>query len=171
MSNKASHTGIRNEQLFCFHCGTSQAIPYPMPVQFAADFFKLFDNHHTDCTKTWVEPANEVNNKTEQENAKWWLLHGERGVSSETMFKYLSDSVAHYPRYEGTPCDPDDFRRCHLLLEAVPQFRGKLDRMRPVGPVWVKLVENWDELTRLLKEQMETRKPNGMYELMESLGC
>ena len=169
-TKKQSHTGFRNGDLFCFHCGTSQKMP-PMPIQLASDFFKSFDKLHRNCQKTWQEPVNEPNGKTETENANWWAVHGEHGVSSKTMFRYLCDNVIVPLQYESHPHDPDDFRRCYLLLKAVPQFRSKLGRMKNVSPTWSRLVDNWDKLTEMLEEQMQTKKPNGMYEFMQKLGC
>ncbi|RIV20373.1 hypothetical protein DYU11_20190 [Fibrisoma montanum] len=170
---KTEHTGFRNGALFCFHCGVSQPMPLPMPVTLASDFMKSFAKLHRSCKKTWTEPVNATpSERTEKQNAMWWLANGERGVSSETIFKYLSDDVSiERSRWESHPLDPSDFRRCHLLLEAVPQFRAKLDRMRAVSPVWARLVDHWGKLTDMLLEQMVTRKDNGMYDFMKSLGC
>jgi hypothetical protein len=41
--------------------------------------------------------------------------------------------------------------------------------LKPASKTWENLVENWDKLTEMLKEQMQTKKPNGMYEFMKQL--
>jgi hypothetical protein len=74
-----------------------------------------------------------------------------------------------FPKYP--PADPDDFRRCYLLIKAVPQWKERLVELKSLSETWSKLVDNWDKLTEMLEEQMRTRKANGMYELMNSLGC
>ena len=166
---KESHTGFRNGKLFCFNCGTFQDF-VTMPVFMATDFLKSFEKHHKNCQKTWIEPVNETNGKTEYENENWWMIHGEQGISSKTMFNHLSDRNRVQISYnECHPLDPDDFRRCYLLLKAVPQFKAKLDRLKPLSEVWANLIENWDRLTEMLEEQMATKKENGMYEFMKTL--
>lgn len=172
MATKKEHTGFRNGQLFCFNCGQSYDMKLPQPVNMAAAMMKQFSKDHKNCPKTWEEPKPETDGKTEYENAQWWLQNGERGISSETMFTHLSGTHnLRAGRGECHPSDPDDFRRCHLLLEAVPQWRDKLHKMKNASTVWTNLVDNWDKLTEMLLEQMKTRKDNGMYDLMKSLGC
>jgi len=171
-----SKTGFRNGDLFCFNCGTSQKMPLPMPVQLATDFMKSFEKLHKDCEKTWTEPKNETSEKSEIENALWWLKNGEQGISSKTMFKYLSDdNIPLNINSESHPLDPDDFKRCYKLLKAVPQFKVKLGRMRNISTTWANLVDNWDKLTEMYEENVRTEWKNykkiGMYEFMKSLGC
>lgn len=165
-----SHIGIRNESFFCYHCGGSQKIPFPISIDLLTEWMKGFKKVHKNCIKTWTEPINDVDGKTEYENCNWWINHGEHGISSMTMFNHLSDHIKIDCPRENIPCDPDDFRRCHLLLEAVPQFRTKLHRLKEI-PMWSNLVQNWDILTAMLEEQILTGKSNGMYEFMKSLGC
>lgn len=160
-------TGFRNGDIFCFNCGTPQVIPLPMPVTLATSLMDAFGKLHRDCESTWVEPENDTSEKSEQENAIWWLANGEQGISSETMFKYLSDKIPlKIKHFEDTPNDPSDFKRCSLLLKNVPQFKAKLDRMSAVSDVWAKLVEQWD----LLETMLEKNDPS-MYEFMKKLGC
>jgi hypothetical protein len=171
MAKKQSHTGFRNEALFCFHCGGSQKLPLPMHAALAAEWMLGFDKVHKNCAKIWVEPVNEVIDKTEEQNINWWLLNGEQGVSSKTMMKYLGFGGQWDINSERHPSDPDDFRRCYLLLKAVPQFKSKLHVMSSVSETWKNLVDHWDKLTEMLEEQMQTKKANGMYEFMKSLKC
>src|SRR5690348_9121224 len=116
-TKKECHTGFRNGDLFCFHCGESQVMPLPMPVELATDFMKSFDKHHKDCEKTWSEPVATPEGKGENANAMWWVRNGEHGTSSKTMFKYLSGSNMMHIERDSHPIDPDDFRRCYLLLK------------------------------------------------------
>ncbi len=75
-----------------------------------------------------------------------WLAGGERGVSSNTIFEHLTGISAVGKWGGGYPRDPDDFRRCRLLLERVPELVPLLPRMAEVSPVWAALVARWDEL-------------------------
>ena len=175
MSTKKTkgNTGFRNGDLFCFNCGGSFKMNLPQPVTVASSQMKSFAKLHENCKKTWVEPVVDTKGKTEKENADWWLIHGEHGISSKTMFKYLDGrDIAEYERH---PCDPDDFSRCYKLLEAVPQWKSQLHKLKRISPVWAKLVDNWDKLTEMyeqnVRENWKNAKKVGMYEFMESLGC
>jgi hypothetical protein len=75
-----------------------------------------------------------------------WLLKGERGLSSNAM-------VAHIMGMGGTadhPYDPDDLRRCRLLVEQVPVIKICLPSMASCSPVWARIVAHWDELCSLM---------------------
>lgn len=132
-----------------------------------------FTKEHLHCPKTWTEPTNEgPESKPIEENERWWLMHGEHGLSSKAMFNHLTRATyTNLSNSEIHPCDPSDFRRCYLLLKAVPQYKPRLKELKALSPVWSNLVDNWEKLTELLEEQMETKKDNGMYDLMKTLGC
>jgi hypothetical protein len=87
-----------------------------------------------------------------------WLLNGERGLSSNAM-------VAHIMGMGGTadhPYDPDDLRRCRLLVEQVPLIAGCLPSMASCSPVWANIISHWDELCSLMDvEAPEWRQGNG----------
>lgn len=73
------------------------------------------------------------------------------------------------------PSDPADFRRCYKLLQAVPQWKARLNELKTISPVWEKLVDNWDKLTEMYeqneKEDWKNYEKIGMYEFMKSLGA
>ena len=107
-----------------------------------------------------------------------WLANGERGVSSNTMVTILAgvDALGTWSQYH--PLDPDDFRRCCLLLKAVPILRLKLEKMRGVSDEWATLVDHWEELETMLAEEcgswpVPRYAYNGapkVYDYMKSLG-
>lgn len=80
------------------------------------------------------------------ENAMKWLEYGERGSSSEAMFSRITGIVLDGEINTDHPLDGDDFRRCRLLLEAVPEFQSKLQLMKDVSTQWHSLVNSWEEL-------------------------
>lgn len=172
---KESHTGFRNGDLFCFNCGTAYKMNLPQPTRMAAAMMIQFGKDHANCPKTWVESVNEPEAKTEEQNADWWLKNGEQGISSKTMFFYLSGRKFKLVDYESTPSDPDDFKRCYLLIKAVPQFRDKLHLLKSVNQTWSNIVDNWGKLTEMYEENVRTAWKNykkiGMYEFMKSIGC
>jgi hypothetical protein len=170
MAKVKSNTGFRNGKLFCFNCGASYDMQLPQPVDMAAGIMKTFGKSHRDCKPVWEAPEPNMS-QSEKQRAKWWADHGERGMSSEAIYnmlaeKKISNNITH-------PSDPDDFRRCYLLLKAVPEWRIKMDAMREVSPVWNNLVDNWDKLTEMLETALNTKEKKApeMYELMKSIGC
>jgi len=168
-------TGIRNGKLFCFNCGASYDMQLPQPVDMAAAMMKQFSKSHKNCQKTWVEPVADSNGKSLEENKNWWLINGEHGISSKNMFAVLSDGYRQTDKRLSTPSDPDDFKRCSQLLEAVPQWKSELHKLKPVSQTWSNLVDNWGELEEMLIEARklwsEGKGAKRMYEFMKSLGC
>lgn len=87
------------------------------------------------------------------EAALQWLATGEQGNSSQVLFFQTTgisppdlsvDSVTDHPR------DVDDFRRCLLLMETVPEVRENLEIMCSVSPTWDRIVDAWSALTQHL---------------------
>lgn len=81
-----------------------------------------------------------------------WLRRGERGVSSEAIFSHLT-GVPIGARWMHPPSDPDDLRRCRLLLAQVPEFAARIGEMAGVSDQWARLVARWDELCALMDEE------------------
>lgn len=82
-----------------------------------------------------------------------WLRDGERGASSEAIFAHLTGvNIGQFGTFY-IPVDSGDFRRCRLLLEAVPAFAADFKRMSEVSPSWATLVSNWDELCASMDEE------------------
>jgi hypothetical protein len=166
---KSKHTIIRNENLFCTHCGGEKVLVYPISISDMTKEIETFNEVHGSCKLRWGQPFPD---KSLSVRAKedFWLKHGEHGSSSMTIFENLAQRAM--PKYhQNHPLDPDDFRRCYLLLNTIPEWKTRLPELKTLSPVWSKLVDNWDKLTEMLEEQMKTGKANGMYEFMQSLGC
>jgi hypothetical protein len=101
------------------------------------------------------------------QKANDWLKHGNRGVSSETILSVMEGiNVAQYFCH---PYDPSDFFRCCLLLEAVPEYRARLNEMAVVSKEWAILVEHWGELESLLETERNTVSALKTYEKMKRL--
>jgi len=164
-------TTIRNKNLFCLNCGGEFALQYPIPVDELSKKIKAFDILHKDCKPTWKEPEADQS-KSGHEKAIWWIQNGERGMSSDAMwycFMGVPQSTAH-------PYDPDDFKRCWKLLEAVPEWKNELHKLKTLSKVWINLVDNWDKLTDMYEKNCENNWENhkeiGMYEFMqECINC
>lgn len=84
--------------------------------------------------------------------ASEWLATGKRGLSSEAMFSHLLgvqlwDCERNRTAY---PHDPDDMRRCRLLIEAVPEVERRFKQMADLSPKWAALVAAWDEICEMM---------------------
>ncbi len=172
MAKNAEHITIRNQNLFCEHCGKEGNIPTPISIRVLGAYIEDFTELHKNCEKRWKQPMPSLALSIPA-RAQFWLDKGERGISSETMFSILAEEF-HPLRGIDTfchPLDPDDFRRCYLLLKMLPEWKNALYKMKSVSPVWEKLVDNWEKLEEMLEEMMKTNKDNGMYKFMKSLGC
>lgn len=169
MKKNTDHITFRNGFPFCENCGGTFKYELPISITMFSAISNSFIKEHKNCKKTWVEPTPEES-LTEKEQMQFWLDNGERGISSETIFSVLGAPIRGQNRFDH-PADPDDFKRCYKLLNTIPSWKNRLDEMKPISPVWNKLVDNWGKLTELLEEQLKTRKPNGMYEFMKGLGC
>lgn len=168
---KSDHIAMRNESLFCLNCGGKQVLPMPLAIPMFSAMAEAFTKMHEDCEKTWKQPEVDQSLSVIQK-LQWWLANGERGMSSDAMYARISKlGTRKHNVLTNHPIDPDDFRRCYLLLKTIPEWRGEMDKMRVVSDVWDKLVGNWDKLTEMLEEQMKTKTDNGMYKFMKELGC
>ncbi len=171
---KKEHTGFRNGDLFCFQCGDSHKLKLPIPAKELAELCITFTKRHAKCLKTWVEPTVDETQKlvSVKDKMKWWIDNGEHGTSSKTMYSVISGEPIMSRFDFSPPSDPDDFRRCYLLLKAVPEFKMMLFKMKPLSDVWGALVDNWDTLTGMLEKAMAgSGKSPEMYDLMKKLGC
>ncbi|MBN4061709.1 hypothetical protein JYU20_00745 [Bacteroidales bacterium AH-315-I05] len=168
--NKVEHTIFRNQELFCLNCRTDLALVFPLSINEFSKKIEEFNDLHKDCGPTRKQPEVDQSKITE-EKIQFWLTDGEIGISSKTMFETFCGETLHGGPHRGHPIDPDDFRRCYLLLETIPEWKKDLHKLKGLSPVWSKLVDNWDKLTEMLKEQLKTKEANGMYEFMKKLGC
>jgi hypothetical protein len=106
-------------------------------------------------------------------NLNEWIIKGEVGTSSKTIWAVLSGIETKERKldtFEGydIPHDPDDFRRCYLFIRNC-NLKTRLSEVIKIFPAWRPYIENWDKLEEMLIEQIKTQKPNGMYEFMQEL--
>lgn len=69
--------------------------------------------------------------------------YGAVGASSETMFNYFMGNDVPWPDH---PYDSGDFARCYGLLEAVPEWKERIDELSSLSPEWKSLVSEWQLL-------------------------
>lgn len=103
-----------------------------------------------------------------------WLARGEHnGISSKYMAGIMlgadQDTVSKW--LCPWPRDPADFGRCHHLIQCAPEIREHLHLMKRCGEVWSRLVDHWDEMTRLYEKEKNAGNGHELMNLMRSLGA
>lgn len=82
-----------------------------------------------------------------------WLASGQRGNSSETIFTHLTGVDANRGSRNSHPYDPDDLRRCRLLLEQCPELVPLFPKMADVSKAWAGLVPEWETICKTMDEE------------------
>jgi len=96
------------------------------------------------------------------EAAQHWLRSGERGTSSESMLAIALDFNGLIPAWHrSVPVDADDFRRCRLLVEAVPEVRPGFDKIAIASPTFGAILARWDELCQMQDQETPTWRERG----------
>lgn len=101
-------------------------------------------------------------------NVAIWLSGDDTGLSS----KFLAQLAIGNPLPEiNYPHDPSDFGRCHRFLERLEPADqdAVLTLASHRSEVWERLVECWDELTDLYKEEWPSGKAPKLYARMQEL--
>lgn len=101
-----------------------------------------------------------------QERAGWWRDRGEVGSSSLTIWGAITGG--HIPRGEVCwPLDPDDFRRCHLLLALIPEWHAELGKVTAKFPWFAPFEQRWPEFERLYAKEVATGLCPKLYNAMK----
>lgn len=101
-----------------------------------------------------------------------WFATGCVGSSSKFMATYLTIGEGD----KSYPHDPDDFNRCLLLLNAVPELRSHIHKLKKVSPQWEQLVDNWDALESCFLNEAglnwsKSGRASITYKAMKHMGC
>ena len=81
-----------------------------------------------------------------------WLGGRDVGISSTAIVCVMLGGRVGERRC--WPWDPEDLRRCVLLLRAVPHWRRRIGEMGRVSPEWRRLAMHWGELESLLVSEL-----------------
>ena len=97
-------------------------------------------------------PQNETTDR-----AMYWRNNGKVGLSSLTIWCHLMNAKhpeADKVEWSSHPFDVDDFSRCYLLLEAVPEWKEEIysSSLPNCSKTWELLIMRWSELTKLYEE-------------------
>jgi hypothetical protein len=84
-----------------------------------------------------------------------WIRGGDTGISSHTIAEILSGRSGLCGAWgRGAPHDAEDFGRCVRLLELIPGWRDRLSEVAEAEPAWAGLVDAWDEVEDLYREEL-----------------
>lgn len=100
-----------------------------------------------------------------------WLRSTDTGTSSLTIFAALSRGAHPVPLAGGpdVPYDPDDFGRCHRLLERFPAWRPRLIEVSRRHPAWAPFVREWARMTEVYERDLPSGGSAELYALMTEL--
>lgn len=85
--------------------------------------------------------------KTEQQRIIEWLCSGETGLSSKTMVCIHTGNEMDRGWGFHAPSDVADFRRCWLLVQAVPEVKNSFPLIAKLCPAFKGVIENWDKIS------------------------
>lgn len=103
---------------------------------------------------------------SELDRAQWWRERGEVGTSSLTIWCAFTGGVSPHREFRY-PLDPDDFRRCKLLLDLMPEWRRELQRVTARFAWFGPFVERWAEFEALYAEESPNKSCPKLYVLMQ----
>lgn len=158
----SKHIVMRGSNALCTHCGKLEEIKLPITPKEFEERRKQIEALHKDCTNTYIPPTAPMD-KDWNTRALWWIINGETGLSSKTIWSAMM-GVECQRQY--LPSDPDDFRRCYILLQVVQEWKPRLSELNKLGKGFENLSTNWDKLSDMLINTQGTE----MYHFMKELG-
>ncbi|HEJ7283080.1 TPA: hypothetical protein SMF87_004532 [Serratia marcescens] len=97
---------------------------------------------------------------TDRMGLRAWLDSDDIGSSSIFMAFTLATHEQRQRHFRGRgkpsnnyPRDPDDLGRCIRLIDAVPEFGGRIPEMADKGAHWMAVTTNWDRWCTLHARQ------------------
>lgn len=97
-----------------------------------------------------------------------WMNGTDTGTSSMLMATVLSGRNPGLMR-RSPPYDPADIGRCFRMLDEFPELKENLNKMRGISDIWDILMNHWDEMEVLYKEEHPTGEAPKLYKLMQDL--
>lgn len=107
-------------------------------------------------TLPWIEVPPEASALVQK--AAQWLATGEVGASSRFMCATIAGLGQDRSDRAPHPLDTADLGRCLGFLQAVPEARSGLGKMKSASPQWKALVERWEELESAMIEGDDRKK-------------
>lgn len=119
------------------------------------------------------------------ERAHKWIVSGDTGISSVTIWACMMGIEQIYLGRCDTPSDPSDFGRCYRLFKLIPEWEERIEELRKykigvhisVGlpderhnhDKWGSFVDHYPQMKKWYEEEYESGKCEGLYNLMKAL--
>jgi len=105
-------------------------------------------------------------------NLDEWIINGETGVSSKTMWACLKN-IKINKDFGSIPYDADDFSRCYKFIKECNLTFPELYIISEKLPYWKPFIENWQVLVDMYESNVKSNwhksEEIGMYALMKKL--
>lgn len=153
-AKRQEHVVMGDGGINCLRCGEHYRYNFqaPIPIWEFTAIAAGFGKEHENCEPDPERVAARYKYATPQE----WLDSWDTGSAGRTIFNTFTRTCFGAAQTQGTPDDPDAFRRCCKLL-AAPFAAGWSDKLEKVAerfPLWAPFVAAWPELRALLDEEM-----------------
>ncbi len=161
-----------SNKMACMHCGDEYALPMPMELWAFGALIKAFGEEHADCdpepavVARFAEEARRRVETSQTMTPDQWRASDDTGISSLTIWSVMTGRRVASRAY---PRDPDDFGRCHRLLERIPAWRERLPEVAAACPDWAGLVREWPRMTEIYLRDLPTGESAEIYEIMQQL--
>lgn len=153
--------GAPGEIGHCTRCGQGLRMEMPQDLRVVTAAMRAFVKAHSGCRDTGrTEPRPLVPGD--------WARGRDTGISSATIYTVVTGNAPIYEHFD-VPHDCDDFGRCYRFLKLFPEYRPRLPEVALRFPEWSRLVENWDELTRLYEAALESDQGRALYDRLQQL--
>lgn len=167
-ANAVPHVIAGGKGFRCLNCGVEEDAHHPVRLDVWAVHGRAFERDHKRC-----KPSEAGKKRFEFKTPDEWLDSWDTGISSKSIFWVMTGRNPGFG-YGDTgspdvPHDPTDFGRCHRLLKAFPEWRGRLGEVSKRFTSWETLVSRWDDLEALYEEEFPTGSAPKLYALMQSL--
>lgn len=153
--------GKTGELAHCTRCGVGLELKMPQPIPVVIAASNAFVKMHLHCKEGQHQ---EPKATTPGE----WFRGRDTGTSSFTIFFVMTGTYIPRGNYD-VPHDPADFGRCYRLLNLFPKWKTRMPEVAVRFPEWRRLVERWDELTKLYEEESPAKTAPKLYARMKEL--
>lgn len=104
-------------------------------------------------------------------NLNEWMVFGNVGVSSKTMWAAITGAVTEGKKgwTFDVPHDPSDFSRCLEFYEQCNLTTNDLQKVKKVFKWWAPFVDNWEKMVALWNEELPTGSAPKLYKYMQEL--
>ncbi len=99
-----------------------------------------------------------------------WIVSDDTGISSRAIWAVMMGAITEPTNDESrfdVPHDPSDFGRCLRLIQAFPEWRGRLHLVPQLIPFWEPVIREWDGLERLYLEEAPSGRCPKLWEVMQ----